>query len=118
MELPEAGCFDLNGMHGVYEVERIESRTFAYAATGNSIHTFSPGFTFSAHKRPWCTLTARYAIASPSPTPPVELSRESSTRKKGRKIFSSSSSGTPGPEFRTEIRTQSPALSVRTSTVA
>ena len=58
-DFPECGCVDFNGMHGVYEVERIDLPPFAYAATGSSIHTFNPGFTFCAHKRPWCTLTAR-----------------------------------------------------------
>src|ERR1019366_4684747 len=82
-DFPAVWMCRLNGMRGAYQVERIDLRPFAYAATGSSIHTFSPGFTFCAHKRPWCTLTAREAIASPSPTPPVELSRESSTRKKG-----------------------------------
>jgi hypothetical protein len=57
--LPGVGVVDSNGMHGVYEVERIDLRSFAYAATGSSIHTFNPGLTFCAHKRPWCTLTAR-----------------------------------------------------------
>jgi hypothetical protein len=46
------GVVDSNRMHGVCEVERIDLRPFAYAVTGSSIHTFNPGLTFCAHKRP------------------------------------------------------------------
>src|ERR1700720_1038144 len=65
--------------------------------SGSSIDTSKPGLIFCARNRPWWTLTARWAMARPNPTPPVALSLETSTRKNGVKIFGSNSSGTPGP---------------------
>src|SRR5262245_27545679 len=56
-----------------------------------------PRSAFSAQMRPSCETIERWAIASPRPTPPVDLFLESSTRKNGSKILLSESVGTPGP---------------------
>ena len=68
---------------------------------GSSIATINPGRALRAQMQRRCSSTARRAMASPSPEPPLVRLRCPSTRKNGLKIEPSASSGSPGPRSRT-----------------